>query len=82
MKLQDGLSLSMHTWLGLLLGTVMSHVQKVCQCAHTAARCNHAALSVYSVVPISSCADKSIQINLDALCADILYIYGVYVYER
>lgn len=24
-KLQDGLSLSMHTWLGLSLGTFMSH---------------------------------------------------------
>ncbi len=65
-----------------VVGNVMSHVQKVCQCAHTAARCNHAALSVSSVVPISSCADKNIQINLDALCADILYIYSVYVYKR
>ena len=33
-KLQDGLCLSMYTWLGLSLGTFLSHVNKVRQRTH------------------------------------------------
>lgn len=34
------------------------------------------------LTPHVLCADNSIQINVDALCADVLYIHDVYVDEH
>ena len=85
-KLQDGLCLSMYTWLALSLGTFLSHVNKVRQRTHNATRCNYAALPVHFLVPISSCADNSIQINVESTSdvpfTDVLYIHDVCVFGR